>query len=289
MNKEYFQELKTKVSNFVQSNTKESILIGGAALLVIGYIGYKLFGRSTVEEAEQAETVKELNVSGNIEETKEETKNQKPVVTFQTDSEDEPMLLRQSIKPKRDTAGILDRETIIKIFDKRSTIRGIRKLDRTFKDKRRAAFNDISEYKSIISKYHFEIERKRENNLEYICRSLGISIDDIENSQEKYFGDQNLAFVVGTKEFERIEVPTWLTLDKALEIYDEIKDMLQAELIQLNSRSLGSFQDKPGMSGEEARELEMVYIQYKMQDMLFNKYKIEEEHVKKVLFENGVQ
>lgn len=142
---------------------------------------------------------------------------------------------------------------------------------------------------NIISKYHFEIEKKRENNLEYICRSLAISIEDIENAQEKYFGDQNLAFVVGLREFERTEVPTWLTLDKALEIYDEIKEMLQAELIQLNSRSLSSFQDKSGLSGEEARELEMVYIQYKMQDLLFNKYKIEEEHVKKVLYENGVQ
>lgn len=147
MNKEYLQEIKTKVSDYVKSNTKESVLIGGAALLVIGYLSYKLFGKSRVADAEPAEAAKELNTSEIPEETKEEIKTSKPVVSFQTDSEDEPMLLRQAIKPKKDNAGVLDRETIIKIFDKRSTIRGIRKLDRTFKDKRRAAFYDIAEYK----------------------------------------------------------------------------------------------------------------------------------------------
>lgn len=147
MNKEYLQEIKTKVSDYIKSNTKESIMIGGTALLVLGYISYKLFSRSPTAEADPTDNVKELNTSEIHEETKEEAKTSKPVVTFQTDSEDEPILLRQSIKPKRDNAGILDRETIIKIFDKRSTIRGIRKLDRTFKEKRRAAFYDTAEYK----------------------------------------------------------------------------------------------------------------------------------------------
>ena len=40
--------------------------------------------------------------------------------------------------------------------------------------------------------------------------------------------------------------------------------------------------------GEKARELEMVYIQYKMQDILYNKCKVEEEHVKKVLFDHDI-
>lgn len=108
---------------------------------------------------------------------------------------------------------------------------------------------------------------------------MNITIEDIEDSQEKYFGDNNLAFVVGTKEFQFIDVPSWLTLDKALEIYDQLKEMLQAELVQLNSRA--------GL-GEDARELEMVYIQYEMQDILYNRYKVEEEHVKKVLYDNGI-
>ena len=187
MSKEYLKEVKTKVTDFVNTHPRESILIGGAALLIIGYIGYKLFGGSSSDETESQgeEAVKELETPGNVEEPQEEAKAQKPITVFQTDSEDEPILLKQSIKPKRDAAGVLDKETLIRIFDKRSTIRGIRKLDRSFKEKRRALFNDQMEYKNTISKYHFEIEKKRETNLEYICRALNITMDDIENSQEK--------------------------------------------------------------------------------------------------------
>lgn len=202
----------------------------------------------------------------------------KPVVEL-SDSEDEPILLKQVIKPARDQGGVLDKGTLVRIFDKRSTIRGMRKLDRTFKEKRRSNFNNPMEYKSLINYYHNEIERRREDNLEYICRALNISIDDIENSQEKHFGDRNLAFELGTKDFQNIEVPSWLTLDIALQIYDDIKDMLQTELIQLNC--------KTGLD-EEARELEMAFIQYKVQDTLYFKHKVEEEHIKKVLAENGM-
>lgn len=133
---------------------------------------------------------------------------------------------------------------------------------------------------NIINYYHNEIEKRREANLEYICRALNITIEDIENSQEKYFGDRNLAFELGTKDFKNIEAPKWLTLDIALQIYDDIKDMLQTELIQLNC--------KTGLD-EEARELEMAFIQYKVQDTLFFKHKVEEEHIKKVLSENNIQ
>lgn len=129
---------------------------------------------------------------------------------------------------------------------------------------------------NIIYYYHNEIERKREANLEYICRALNVSIEDIENSQEKYFSDKSVAFELGTKDFSSIEVPSWLTFENALQIYDDIKDMLQAELIQLNSRT--------GMT-EDDRELEKAYIQYKIQDTLFFKHKIEEEHLKKVLYD----
>lgn len=237
MNREYLEELKGKVQDYVTTHRTESMVIGAAALLVVGYIGYKLFGRKGETAAETEEIVKDGETPGNS--NKEETKTEKKANIQQIDSEDEPMILRDVIKPKRDSAGVLDQDTLIKIFDKRSTIRGMRKLDRTFKEKRRAAFGDQIEYRNIISRYHYEIEKKRENNLEYICRALNISIEDIENSQEKYFGDKNLAFTVGTKEFEQLEIPTWLTLDKALEIYDEIKEMLQAELIQLNSKTFG--------------------------------------------------
>lgn len=283
MNKEYLEEIKTKVADYVKTHRNESIAIG-AGIVVVGYFAYRLiFGRSgtQTEAAKDEDGIKEINETpGNPEDTEEEAKvKPQKVPVANTDSEDEPLILRQVIKPKRDTAGVLDRDSLVRIFDKRSTIRGIRKLDRVFKEKRRAVFEDQVEYKNLISYYHYEIEKKRENNLEYICRAINVSIEDIENSQEKYFGDSNLAFVVGTKEFQNIEVPSWLTLDKALKIYDDLKEMLQAELIQLNS--------KAGL-GEEARDLEMVYIQYKMQDILYNKYKVEEEHVKKVLYDYGI-
>lgn len=283
MNKEYLEEIKTKVADYVKTHRNESIAIG-AGIVVVGYFAYRLiFGRSgtQTESAKDEDGIKEINETpGNPEDTEEEAKvKPQKVPVANTDSEDEPLILRQVIKPKRDTAGVLDRDSLVRIFDKRSTIRGIRKLDRVFKEKRRAVFEDQVEYKNLISYYHYEIEKKRENNLEYICRAINVSIEDIENSQEKYFGDSNLAFVVGTKEFQNIEVPSWLALDKALKIYDDLKEMLQAELIQLNS--------KAGL-GEEARDLEMVYIQYKMQDILYNKYKVEEEHVKKVLYDYGI-
>jgi hypothetical protein len=285
MNKEYVDEIRSKVTDFVQNNTRESIAIGAAAFAVVGYFTYKcIYGSEKankhVKGGKAEDSIKELDTTpGNPDSPHEEVKTRNTKFIPHSDSEDEPLILKQVVKPKRDSAGIVDRDTLVRIFDKRSTIRGIRKLDKTFKEKRRATFADQAEYKNIISYYHFEIEKKRENNLEYICRAINVSIEDIENSQEKYFGDSNLAFIVGTKEFQNAEVPSWLTLDKALEIYDDLKEMLQAELIQLNS--------KAGL-GEEARELEMVYIQYKMQDILYNKYKVEEEHVKKVLYDHGI-
>ena len=289
MDEKRYEELKERITEFIEEKPTESAILGVGALLATGYCLYKLFSRKGKEATVKAgarpeDTIKEGDITpGNPDdlETGEEAKApSKRRFVPQSDSEDEPMLLRQNIKPKRDNAGVLDRDTLVRIFDKRSTIKGMRKLDRTFKEKRRSVFKDPVEYKNVISFYHNEIEKRRESNLEYICRALNVSIEDIENSQEKYFGDRNLAFELGTKDFNNIQVPSWLTLDIALEIYDDIKDMLQAELIQLNSMS--------GLD-EEARELEMAYIQYKVQDTLFFKHKVEEEHLKKVLYENGIQ
>mmetsp|Transcript_3285 Transcript_3285/g.2740 ORF Transcript_3285/g.2740 Transcript_3285/m.2740 type:complete len:284 (+) Transcript_3285:8-859(+) len=277
-----FDELTTKVKEFVKDRPTESALIGATALAVVGYLTYKYFWRVKIvklrNKSKPEDSIKiEKSTPGNPD-SEEAKKTRKPDVPV-SDSEDEPILLKQIIIPTRDNSGILDRSSLVRIFDKRSTIRGMRKLDKTFKEKRRANFNNPSEYKSIISYYHNEIERRRENNLEYICRSLNINIEDIENSQEKYFGDRNLAFELGTKDFQNIEVPGWLTFDIASQIYDSIKDMLQTELIQLNCKT---------WLDEEDRELEMAYIQYKVQDTLFFKHKVEEEHIKKVLAENGI-
>ena len=222
------EEVKAKVTEYVNEYPGKSIL-AGVGVLFVGYVAYRWLRGSqgkTNGKPKVEDSIKEVDTPGNPDAEEEESKTKNPRFVPQTDSEDEPLILKEVIKPKRDSAGILDRETLIRIFDKRSTIRGIRKLDKSFKDKRRAAFQDQIEYKNLISYYHDQIERKRENNLEYICRAINVSIDDIENSQEKYFGESNLAFVVGTKEFANLEVPTRLNLDKALEIYDDIKGIL---------------------------------------------------------------
>ena len=78
---------------------------------------------------------------------KEENKGRSVRFMPHSDSEDEPLILKQVVKPTRDASGTLDRDTLVRIFDKRSTIRGIRRLDKTFKEKRRAVFNNQLEYK----------------------------------------------------------------------------------------------------------------------------------------------
>jgi hypothetical protein len=151
MNKEKFEELKNKVTDFVNEKPTESAIIGASVVLILGYCVYKLFSRSkaTKDKTLNPEDVivDDGTTLGNPDEAKEETKAQNKKFLPVADSDDEPMLLRQSVKPKRDPAGVLDRETLTKIFDKRSTIRGMRKLDRQFKEKRRAMFDDSMEYK----------------------------------------------------------------------------------------------------------------------------------------------
>lgn len=151
MNKEKFEELKTKVTDYVNEKPTESAIIGAGAVIILGYWIYKLFWRSKPvndKTSNPEDVIKDDGTTlGNPDEAKEETKAQNKKFLPVADSDDEPMLLRQSVKPKRDPAGILDRETLTKIFDKRSTIRGMRKLDRQFKDKRRAMFDDSTEYK----------------------------------------------------------------------------------------------------------------------------------------------
>lgn len=151
MSSNSLEDIKKKVKDYVDENPTQSILIGAGAALLIGFIAYKLFSRdrktvATIKKQGRPEdVVVELETPGSYESViKEETKTRVAPVE---DSEDEPVLLRQSIKPKRDTAGVLDKETLIKIFDKRSTIRGMRRLEKTFKEKRRAAFYDPPEYK----------------------------------------------------------------------------------------------------------------------------------------------
>lgn len=152
MSKENFDELKIQVTEFVNEKPVESLLIAAAALAV-GFMSLKYLWKwnnkprdkptDKPEDVIQIEEETKGNLSGNEEETKSRSRK----FILQSDSEDEPMLLKQAIRPMRDGVGVLDRGTLVRIFDKRSTIRGIRRLDRTFKEKRRANFEDANEYK----------------------------------------------------------------------------------------------------------------------------------------------
>lgn len=123
----------------------------GVGAVVFGYLAYKLLskGGSKTKTYRPEDDIIGITPGGPqaSDEVVEEAKTKVQKVVPPSDSEDEPLVLKQSIQLRRDAEGLLDKETLIRIFDKRSSIRGMRKLDRTFKDKRRAAFQDQNEYK----------------------------------------------------------------------------------------------------------------------------------------------
>ena len=149
MYEEKFKEIKKKVTEYVEKEPQKCAIIGGVAILVVGYLTYRWWSGSSDKKngktARPEDEVKEVT-PGNIDDI-EEVKEKPKKAVAPSDSEDEPLILRQVIKVKRDAAGILDKESLVRIFDKRSTIRGMRKLDRTFKDRRRNSFNDQVQYK----------------------------------------------------------------------------------------------------------------------------------------------
>jgi hypothetical protein len=85
-------------------------------------------------------------------------------------------------------------------------------------------------------------------------------MDEIDDAQLKYLNNKSMTFLTGRKDYDNLEVPPWLTLREAQDLYDELKEMLHVELLQMNSNM---------HIGEEAREQEQIYIHYKMQDVLF--------------------
>lgn len=52
----------------------------------------------------------------------------------------------------------------------------------------------------------------RELNLEYLAQALGITLDDIDESQVKYLNERSMTFLVGRKDLASLEVPAWLTV-----------------------------------------------------------------------------
>lgn len=51
----------------------------------------------------------------------------------------------------------------------------------------------------------------REDNLQYIAQAVGVTEEDIDESQVKYLADRSMTFLTGKKEYELLEVPPWLT------------------------------------------------------------------------------
>ena len=130
---------RSKISEYIEKEPTKCAIIGIGIVAVLGLVGYKIIQArgckqdvcKTIQPKRPEEEIKTIGVTPGA----------------PSDSEDEPLLLRQSIKPKRDPAGIIDKDTLVKIFNKRSTIKGMRKMDKAFKDKRRASFRDPVDYK----------------------------------------------------------------------------------------------------------------------------------------------
>ena len=60
-------------------------------------------------------------------------------------------------------------------------------------------------------------------NLEYIAKCLNLQMDEIDISQECYLNEDVNSLFLDSSEFDRYIVPTWLTLEKAKEIFAELK------------------------------------------------------------------
>lgn len=88
-------------------------------------------------------------------------------------------------------------------------------------------------------------------------------MDDIDESQVKYLSEKSMTFLTGRKEFATLDVPAWLTVQEATKIFDELKDMLQTEIVQINSNI---------QLREEDREQAFIVMHYRMQDILWRKY-----------------
>jgi hypothetical protein len=87
--------------------------------------------------------------------------------------------------------------------------------------------------------------------------------------------------VLGVKEFLKCDVPSWLTADRAIEIYSEIKELTQ-RFAELEFETGGRQIDLYGEDDEAD------VIKYKALDTVCMKYNIEEEHLKHVLYVNYI-
>jgi hypothetical protein len=97
----------------------------------------------------------------------------------------------------------------------------------------------------------------------------------IEQAQDKHLTNVDLTFVLGVEEFMMQKVPAWLSGEKAIEIYQEIKE-LTLNLVQAESQRAGRGPARMiDIFNTEDEEADV--IKYKALDTVCMKYNIEEE------------
>eukprot|EP00347_Sterkiella_histriomuscorum_P002589 403367560 len=199
------------------------------------------------------------------------------------DSDEDGDFIEYEIKHRCDEDGILSYQTIVQIFDKRQVIKGIKKMKHDFKVKRRKLLieQNIVSYKKVVLLYKKAIESKLEDNLKFIANKLKLKLDDIEAAQEKHFLNADLTFVLGIKDFLKHQPPKWLVGQRAIEIYQEIKEYTQS-LAQSEFQFDGRKVDLYGDDDEGD------VLKYKALDHICLKYQIEEEQLKHVLYINFI-
>jgi hypothetical protein len=62
-------------------------------------------------------------------------------------------------------------------------------------------------------------------------------MDDVDVAQDRYMNEDQSTIFIDESEYDRYTVPRWLTIEKARQIYDEIKDYLKEELEVLDYES----------------------------------------------------
>ena len=140
------------VQSLIENHKDKLIFVTGIAVTA-GTVYYltKPKQSSAIKNAEDSED--EIDVERKVTERPE--KRNKDLYENAMDSEDEPLTLMRSINIVKDDEGVILEEPLIQIFDKRNTIRGIRKKQREFRVKRRACFENQDEYNRLVLFYHY--------------------------------------------------------------------------------------------------------------------------------------
>ena len=118
---------------------------------------------------------------------------------------------------------------------------------------------------------------------------LNLSMRQLEQAQERHLIGADLTFVLGVEDFLSQQIPSWLSGEQALKIYQEIKDLtmeMVEEVNQLLINALQEFQRQGGRKIDiyDVEDGEADVIKYKAIDKICLKYKIEEEQLKHVLY-----